>query len=343
MSIYEQNIIKFKNIILEEAINTYKPIKKRTYSLTYYLQNFLHMINDAVRWISLKQFKSYNSDSEYHYKVINNEYRKWCNDGVFYRARKKFIQENYYEFYPELAKVKNCLFIDTCFFFNKYGIECIGVYPELRKKKATKLVALVDIYKNLISIIYVENTETIDSINNKEFIKKTFCHDVKCIQLALDNIIIKFNNRKNIYVVGDKSFITPQKFTYNEKNIIIITSKRKRDKKKIEKQIKNIEKKIKELSDKMESINNNTKRYILYDNKKNKLNVKIYELNMIIDTKSIYTAKEKKLLSKRYLVENKFCSLKKYERISLRKDHKINTFMGFIYMVDLLEIVKLKK
>lgn len=293
MSIYELNIIKFKNIILEEAINTYKPIKKRTYSLAYYLNNFIHIINDAVRWISLKNFKSYNSDSEYHYKVINNEYRKWCYDGVFYRARKKFIQENYYKFYPELAKVRNCLFIDTCFFFNKYGIEYIGIYPELRKKKVTKLVALVDIYKNLVSVIYVENTETIDSINNKEFIKKTFCHDVKCIQLALDNIIIKFNNRKNVYIVGDKSFITPQKFTYNDKNIIIITSKRKRDKKKIEKQIKKIEKKIKELSDKMELIKINTKRYIQYDNKKTKLNDKINELNIIINTKAVYNVKKK--------------------------------------------------
>ncbi len=32
-----------------------------------------------------------------------------------------------------------------------------------------------------------------------------------------------------------------------------------------------------------------------------------------------------------YIVENTICRIKKEERISLRKDRKINTFMGWIY------------
>ena len=44
------------------------------------------------------------------------------------------------------------------------------------------------------------------------------------------------------------------------------------------------------------------------------------------------TKKEKKVLSKRHKVENFFASLKKYNRIVLRRDHKIDNYMSFTYM-----------
>ena len=44
------------------------------------------------------------------------------------------------------------------------------------------------------------------------------------------------------------------------------------------------------------------------------------------------TKKEKKVLSKRHKIENFFASLKKYNRIVLRRDHKIDNYMSFTYM-----------
>lgn len=48
--------------------------------------------------------------------------------------------------------------------------------------------------------------------------------------------------------------------------------------------------------------------------------------------------KNKEILKDRYLIENFFANIKKYNRIYLRKDKKIKNFMSFVYM-GLLEIV----
>ena len=44
-----------------------------------------------------------------------------------------------------------------------------------------------------------------------------------------------------------------------------------------------------------------------------------------------------------YIIENTICSIKKEERISLRKDRKINTFMGWIYISSLKHNIKTNK
>ena len=48
--------------------------------------------------------------------------------------------------------------------------------------------------------------------------------------------------------------------------------------------------------------------------------------------KSKNTELERKKLSSRYKIENCFGLIKQYERIILRKDRNINTFLSFIYM-----------
>jgi len=46
------------------------------------------------------------------------------------------------------------------------------------------------------------------------------------------------------------------------------------------------------------------------------------------------------MLGKRYLVENYFRGIKKYDRIMIRKDHNIETFLSFIYLANLIELSK---
>ena len=59
--------------------------------------------------------------------------------------------------------------------------------------------------------------------------------------------------------------------------------------------------------------------------------------------KQIKTLIKSNNLKQRYKIENGFCLLKKYERIVLRKDKKINTYMSFLYIVCSLENNKIIK
>ncbi len=75
--------------------------------------------------------------------------------------------------------------------------------------------------------------------------------------------------------------------------------------------------------------------YLMGDQKKQELendhNVKLvtpFRRNQ----KKKNTADDKKLLKTRFKVENSIAKIKKFNRISLRRDHSINSFMGFVYL-----------
>ena len=108
------------------------------------------------------------------------------------------------------------------------------------------------------------------------------------IESSINNIKTKFNNDGNITITGDLGYLTSKKFKLNNKNISLITPKRKNQK------IKN-------------------------------------------------TKDEKIKLCSRYKIENCFGLIKQYERIIIRKDKKISTFMSFIYMVCTIENNKIKR
>ena len=55
------------------------------------------------------------------------------------------------------------------------------------------------------------------------------------------------------------------------------------------------------------------------------------------------TSIESSHLKQRYKIENGFCLLKKYERIVLRKDSNINTFMSFLCITCSIENNKIIK
>lgn len=55
------------------------------------------------------------------------------------------------------------------------------------------------------------------------------------------------------------------------------------------------------------------------------------------------TENERIKLCSRYKIENCLGLLKQYERITLRKDRKMNTFMSFIYMAYAIENNKIIK
>ena len=84
-------------------------------------------------------------------------------------------------------------------------------------------------------------------------------------------------------------------------------------------------------------MNQNTKRYLNYQNKIAILEKDIEKLNK--KKKNKYSKLEKELFNERYKVEDNYKNLKKSERIVIRKDRKIKTFMSFIFIDELKRII----
>jgi hypothetical protein len=59
-----------------------------------------------------------------------------------------------------------------------------------------------------------------------------------------------------------------------------------------------------------------------------------------MEKKNTYSKLEKELFKERYKVEDNYKNLKKSERIAIRKDRKIKTFMSFIFIDELNRIIK---
>ena len=70
-----------------------------------------------------------------------------------------------------------------------------------------------------------------NKINNIKKIK-TSIHDVMMIQLSIDNIKTQFINDNDITLTGDLGYLSSKKYKLNNKNISLITPKRKNQKNK---------------------------------------------------------------------------------------------------------------
>ena len=56
----------FKKIILKIANKKYPEVRRRKYSLEYYLQHFVYILSDIVHWRSLSLINN-NNNSSYHW------------------------------------------------------------------------------------------------------------------------------------------------------------------------------------------------------------------------------------------------------------------------------------
>ena len=83
----------------------------------------------------------------------------------------------------------------------------------------------------------------------------------------------------------------------------------------------------------------NQKRYLNYASKIIILSEEIDKLDEEKNKKNNYTKIEKEIFSERYKVEDNYKNLKKSERIVIRKDRKIKTYMSFIFMDELKRVI----
>jgi hypothetical protein len=127
----------FKKIVLNIANKKYPEIKKRTYPLEYYLNNFIYVLNDVVKWKSLRLFNPLKK--EYHWKSIYNEFNKWSHDNIFKDAFNEFIKVNYFKISQIKKNKKLNMFIDVTKIYNKLLLQDLILYILMFFKDAMHL------------------------------------------------------------------------------------------------------------------------------------------------------------------------------------------------------------
>jgi hypothetical protein len=207
----------YKKYILD-AVNELCPAKKKTkFTAEYYLENFIYMLNDLCRWKSLSII--HKTEKKYHWKTIENEFRRWSKLNVFEVAHNRMTEDMVYSKNDSHTTLN--LYIDTADINNVSGSELVD-YGKNKKKRQTKMSIICDRDRN----IYVY-----------DFYKANVA-DVKTIISSLNKIKGKFKYRK-INVVGDKGYVSSEiKKELKKENINLIYPHKKNMKKRTPKRSK---------------------------------------------------------------------------------------------------------
>ena len=187
----------YKKYILHYAKLKYPLIRKRKFSLKYYLDNFIFLLNDINKWESLKIIN--NDNNKYHWKTIYNEFNKWSKDGIFEKAFNKLLKNHYFKISKIKKHKKLNMFIDVTKIYNKSGREKIGINSEYKKKNVTSLSVICDDNKFPLGISYMDT-----NLNKTKTGKHTIQHDIKGVQKTLNSIPIILNKKYKVKLIGDK-------------------------------------------------------------------------------------------------------------------------------------------
>lgn len=204
---------EYKKIILK-LVDKYCPnLRKPKYSNEYYLQHIIYVLKDVTSWRALNiTYK--NNEKPYHYKTIQDKFHEWTNAGIFKKAYDKLLEK--YVISDINSSVTLSFFMDGTLINNKNGSELVD-YGRNKKKKVTNL-AVVSNKKNQV-------VEVMPFSGN--------VHDANTVLPMVEKLKEKIKFRK-LKIVADKGYILKEnKLKELEKNqVIMITPKRKNQKKK---------------------------------------------------------------------------------------------------------------
>ncbi len=117
------------------------------------------------------------------------------------------------------------MFIDVTKICNKLGSECVTINGEYKKKNITGLTVICD--QNTLPL----SVNTIDINRKLDNNRKTGVHEIKNVQKTLDKINLSVvKDYVKINLIGDKGYITKNKFNILNRNINIVTPKKKNQK-----------------------------------------------------------------------------------------------------------------
>jgi len=325
----EYNDCVKKQYILDAADKLFLRQRRPKYSNEYLIDNILDCNLNFQSWSKYgKVLNKYLTYPKFHHKYLNEIYIKWSSLGIFESAYKNIIKENL-EYNPTDIKLNT----DVTCVSNMCGIEKIGINPEYTKKNVTKVAVLNTLNNTPISLNILENKCIHDAY-------KTLNHDKTSVQPLLNNILINMNDTGNMTINGDKAYISTDAYKYKNKNVTIITPKREKTLKQTKKEIKKIHGNIKTLELTCYKYKNkygeNSKNLLNCCQKIEKAKEKINKLTNHIDIINTKHATRNEKGTKRYLIENYFCSMKRIPKLYLRTDKLIKTFIstafiGFMY------------
>jgi len=304
MNLSEKNkFIKItKNIILSTYEQQFLCNYKRKYSIEYYLNIMFELINNINNWNTINKLIDYKPIFKYD-KTIPKYHWKTIQNQFIKWSSDGIFKKAFDSFINIKNEQKNeiDLYIDTTFIHNKYGVEGIAMNTDNKKKKAGKISLICD----NDNFIYSISSIPINIIKPKRKYKKRRKNN---------------NKRRKRKYIKSKSLIKKNK----TKGFI-------HDVNTIQFSINNINKEYKFnitlIGDKGYITKNeykfNKKKIILLTSKRN-------------NQKKIKDNKLFVRLCKRRLVENTIAKIKKNERILVRKDHKLHTYMSWVYICSLL-------
>lgn len=340
IKICDKNKVDF---ILETINEDCKHKRMPKYSNEYYLYYILMVLKHVQTWASLTYVindENLNLSTN-HYKTIQDKHLEWSKLDIYEKAYKKFLNsaKNI-----DLKGSKNLnLFIDSSNIYNKNGCTNVG-YGNDPKKKQTKISAICDKNKTILSLAVVDiiNREKIGQARVGKRLNQKEAVDRK-IKTLIEKKIKENKNDKNL-VDALKSLITKENKNIQKENKNVQKNEHKflakttlkHDSQTIEKSLDSLlinskkSKKIHLIGDigymrtkkDKEKILKNYNVEIIHPQKKNQ--------------KDKTSEKNKKLLKERYVIENIFCKLKKFDRICMRKDKLTSTFKGFLFLATII-------
>jgi len=137
------------------------------------------------------------------------------------------MNNNYFKLSKIRKNRKLNLFIDVTKINNKYGSQYIGINNEYKKKNVTSLTAICDDNKIPLAVSYMDINK-----NKTKTGKNTIKHDIKGVQPTLNNIPIKLKQYVKVNLIGDKGYITKNRFKVFNRRVKMTCPKRKNQKKK---------------------------------------------------------------------------------------------------------------
>jgi len=367
-NIYKNIHKNYTKYILEVAHEIFPEVRKRKYSLDYYLDKFIIVYSKLTKWQDLDNY--YDSiSSENHWNTINNEFRKWCKFNIFEIAYKRLLTKGYYKLrYIKKSKTMN-LFIDVTKINNNLGSDNVGINCEYKKKNVTGLQFIVDENKiplgvtplelnnikgteyknninnnktknnntknnkkenNKIKKIVMKETQNVKQLNDTHIKYKTSYENNKIITTKIIEKVVKIENYNNSSENMQNIIIANEIIDKNTKvgNIVRRST--------LQHELKNVQKTLDSIDIKLKPYNKiklvGDKAYIC----KEQFTIFNKKIRIITPKRKNDKTKQKKrelhVLKKRSIIENYFISLKISSKIKDRKERKIENYMGFVYL-----------
>jgi len=337
------------NAILETLDEKCKNIRRPSYSNEYYLYYITIVLTDVQTWNSLNKLFSeiIQKTPKNHYKTIEDKHLDWSKLNIYENAYKKILEKNNK---LDLKRSKNLnLFIDSSDVYNKNGHENVG-YGCNPKKKQTRISAICDEYKTILSLAITTTINKLPNIESKKAeqltkkekednkvnnkVKKVITNLKKELKtIASDKVILKFKS-----FLGEQPKINKEKLKKEpvKQSKIIAKNTLRHDSQTIEHTLDNLLvdinkcKKVKLIGDKVYIRSKKDKNEIF-----NKYNTEVIHPNRK-NQKENTSNNHKKLLKERYVIENVFAKLKRFGRICMRREKLTVTFKGFLFLATLI-------